>query len=298
MGPGGGYDITARLLARHFGRHVLGNPNVIVNNMPGGAGTSAASYIANATPQNGLALGTFIDGLTLTKLIRPEFKFNPEKLVWIGRVAPLVGVGAVWHTAKAKSVEELKTQPITMAATAKTQISSLKILALNDVVGTQIRPIYGYAGANEYAMAMEKGEVDAVAGIGWETVTTRYGHWLSEKKVNILYGMGSTRFKAYPSAPAMPEFAKNENDRKMLHVLVAGADVGRAFAAEPGIPAERAAALKSAFNAVMKDPAFVAEADRLQVDLDPISGDEVQKIVAEMVATPAPLIDRIRKLLE
>lgn len=291
--PGGGYDLYARLVARHYGKFIPGNPNIVVKNMPGGTGMKAAAYITNVTPQDGTSLGSFLDNLTLISMIRPGAKFEAGKLVWIGRVTPTTTVAGVWHTAKAQSVEESKMHPIKMAAEARAHTSAFVSVAMNQATGSKIEPVYGYRGSREFAMALERGEVDAFAGMSWEAIKTRKPEWLKEHKVKFLWIIGTSRHPELPGVRPLPEFAKTDAQRKLFTFIGSSTEIGRAYAAEPGIPKDRAQALRSAFMKMANDPAFRADATKHRLEVNPISGEKLQGIINETLNAPKSIIDKV-----
>lgn len=294
--PGGGYDIYSRLVERHYGKFIPGNPQIVVQNMPGGAGVKVAAFIANASAQDGRALGVMIDSLTLTSLLRPTKKFDTTKFKWIGRVTTTSTVGVLWHTAPAHSVMEARNHVITTAASARGGASSLIPNVLNAVVGTKFKPIAGYRGTSDFALAMERGEVNGIGAMSWEALKTRKAGWLKDNKITVMYIQSTERHPELPKVPALTDFAKNDDDRKLLSLLGSSPAVGRSFAAEPGIPADRAAALRSAFMKMVGDAAFLADAKKSNLVVDPVDGATVQKIVAAMAATPKPLVDKLKQL--
>ena len=293
--PGGGYDIYGRVLAPHFSRHIPGNPVIVIKNMEGGSGVKAASYITTITPQDGTSLGLFLDTLTLGKVLGGPGEFDPVKLTWIGRIVSTATVSVVWHTSRVQSVEAAKRDEIVIAASVPSNSSSFIPTALNDLVGTRFKIIRGYQGSPPMALAMERGEVDAIGGMSWEAIQTTKPDWLAEKKIRILYAQGARRIKELPDDPGLLDFAVDERSRKILALLGGGPDVGRSIVAEPGIPAERAAALRKAFAATMEDAEFIADMHKRNLNVEPLSGDELQKIVATAVATPRELIGQAKR---
>jgi tripartite-type tricarboxylate transporter receptor subunit TctC len=294
--PGGGYDLYARVVERHLGKHVPGNPSIIVKNMPGGTGVRAAAYMSNATPQDGLTLGTFLDNLTLLAMVRSDVKFEPGKLVWIGRVTTTTTVALVWHTAKAKTVEDTRASPIKMAAEARAHTSAFVSIAINEATGSRIEPVYGYRGSQEFALAMERGEADAAAGMSWGALKTTKPDWLAEKRVGFLWLIGTRAHPELPGVRPLPAFAANEEQKKLFTFIGSSTEIGRGFAAEPGIPADRAKALRTAFMAMVKDPGFVADAQKHKLEVNPASGEELQQIVSDMLNAPAALIGKVKAL--
>jgi tripartite-type tricarboxylate transporter receptor subunit TctC len=290
--PGGGYDIYARVLLPYFSRHIPGNPAIVVKNMEGGSGVKAAGYISTITPQDGTSLGLFLDTLTLGKVLGGPGEFDPVKLVWIGRIVSTATLAMVWHTSAVQSVEEAKQRPIIIAASVPSNSSSFIPTALNDLIGTKFKIVRGFQGSPPMALAMERGEVDAIGGMSWEAIQLTKQDWLSEHKAKGLYTHGAQRIKDLPEVPGLLDLAVDEKSRRILALMGGGPDIGRSLVAEPGIPAERAAALRKAFMETMQDQEFVADMHKRNLGVEPLSGEEVQKIVAASAATPKELIDQ------
>jgi tripartite-type tricarboxylate transporter receptor subunit TctC len=293
--PGGGYDIYARVLAPHFSRHIPGNPAIAIKNMEGGSGVKAASYISTVTPQDGTSLGLFLDTLTLGKVLGGPGEFDPLKLAWIGRIVSTATVSVVWHTSPVQSIEAAKQKEIVIAASVPSNSSSFIPTALNDLIGTKFKIIRGYHGSPPMALAMERGEVHAIGGMSWEAIQMTKPDWLAERKVRILYAQGAHRIKELPNDPGLLDFAVDEKSRKILGLLGGGPDIGRSIVAEPGIPPERAAALRKAFMATMADPEFVADMRKRNLNVEPLSGEDVQRTVEAAVATPRELVEQAKR---
>ena len=290
--PGGGYDIYARILVQYFSRHIPGNPAVVVKNMEGGSGVKAAGYITTITPQDGTSLGMFLDTLTLGKVLGGPGEFDPVKLVWIGRMVSTATVAMVWHTSAAQSVAEAKQREVIIAASIPSNSSSYIPTALNDLIGTRFKIVRGFPGSPPMALAMERGEVDAIGGISLESIQLGKPDWLTEKKAKVLYAHGARRIKELPDDPALPELAIDDKSRRILELLGGGPDIGRSVVAEPGIPPQRAQALRQAFNETLEDQDFVADMHKRHLGVEPLRGEEVQKIIAGAVATPKDLVEQ------
>ncbi len=295
--PGGGYDLYARVFAPYFTRHIPGNPPIIIKSMLGGSGAKAAGYMSTVTPQDGTSLGAFLDAMTLGKVLGGPGEFDPVKLVWIGRIVSTATVSVVWHTSPVQTIEEAKQREILMAGTVASNTSNFIPAALNDLIGTKIKVIMGYRGSPDQALAMMRGEVNSIGGMSWEAIETNHQDWLAEKKIRVFYAQGAHRIADLPDVPALLDFATDDRSRRILGLLGSGPDIGRSIVAEPGIPGERAAALRQAFMATMADPAFVEEIRNRHLGLEPLNGEEVQQIVAASVATPAALIDQARRYI-
>jgi tripartite-type tricarboxylate transporter receptor subunit TctC len=288
--PGGGYDIYARVLLPYFTRHIPGNPAIVVKNMEGGSGVKAAGYISTITPQDGTSLGLFLDTLTLGKVLGGPGEFDPVKLVWIGRIVSTATLAMVWHTSSVQSIAEARQRPIIIAASVPSNSSSFIPTALNDLIGTKFKIVRGFPGSPPMALAMERGEVDAIGGMSWEAIQLTKQDWLVEKKAKGLYTHGAQRIKDLPEVPGLLDLAVDDKSRRILGLMGGGPDIGRSLVAEPGIPGERAAALRRAFMQTMEDPEFVADMRKRNLGVEPLTGEEVQKIVAAAVATPKELV--------
>jgi len=293
--PAGGYDIYARMMAPYFARHIPGNPTITIMNMVGGSGVRAASYISNVTAQDGTSLGLFLDTTTIGKVLGGPGDFDPVKLQWIGRIASTDSVAMVWHTAPAQTVEEAKRIEIAMAVTQPGTSTSMIAAALNDLVGTKFKLVRGYQGSPGMALAMERGEVHAMGGMSWDAVKTTKQDWLTGKKARALYTFGMRRLADLPDVPALVDLAIDDQSRTILSLIGGGAEVGRALVAEPGTPPERTAVLRKAFMEAMNDPAFLADTKKRNLIVEPLSGSEVQKLIASAVATPAALVNRAKR---
>ncbi len=295
--PGGGYDLYARVFAPHFSRHIPGNPPIVIKTMLGGSGIQAAGYMTNITPQDGTSLGLFLDSLPLGKVLGGHGDFDPVKLTWIGRIVSTATVSVVWHTSPVQTIEQAKTRELLMAGTVPSNTSNFIPAALNDLIGTKIKVIMGFRGSPDQALAMMRGETQSIGGMSWEAIQTNHQEWITEKKIRILYTQGAQRIKDLPNDPALLDFATDERSRRILGLLGSGPDIGRSLVAEPGIPPERAAALRRAFMATMQDPELIAEIKKRNLTIEPLSGEEVQRIVAASAATPKELVDQAKRYI-
>ena len=295
FGVGGGYDLYARVFAPYFTRHIAGNPTILIKSMLGGSGVTAASYMTTVTPQDGTTLGTFLDALTLGKVLGGPGDFDPVKLTWIGRIVTTATVSVVWHTSPVQTIEEAKRKQILMAGTVASNTSNFIPEALNDLIGTKIKVIKGYRGSPDQALAMMRGETDAIGGIAWEAIEAVHPDWLSEHKIRVLYAQSAHRLREVPDAPGLLDLAVDERSRQILGLLGSEPDIGRTIVAEPGIPPDRAQALRQAFMATMQDADFIADIKARNLTLEPLSGEEVQKVVDAAVATPKDLVDQAKR---
>src|SRR5262249_26783690 len=227
--------------------------------------------ISAITAQDGTSLGLFLDTLTLGKVLGGPGEFDPVKLSWIGRIVSTATVSVVWHTSRVQSVEAAKQNEIAIAASVPSNSASFSPTALNDLIGTKFKIIRGYQGSPPMALAMERGEVDAVGGMSWEAIQTTKPDWLAEHKIRILYAQGAHRIKELPGDPGLLDFAVDERSRQILALLGGGPDIGRSIVAEPRLPGRRAAALRRAFSATMNDAFFVPDMPNPTLNIPPLT---------------------------
>jgi tripartite-type tricarboxylate transporter receptor subunit TctC len=282
---GGGYDIYGRLVARHLGRHLPGNPVIVPRNMPGAGSITAANYIYNNTPKDGTTIGIVTQTLKEEELLEtPGFRYEAGKFTWIGRVTSNVNLSVTWQTSKVKTIEDAMKHEVPVASNL---IAGVLPAVLNNVVGTKFKLINGYAGSNEGMLAMERGETDG-AMTTWDTLKVSKNDWLNDKKVNILVQYAPERHRELPAVPTMVELAKTPEDRQILELFSAAASIGRSFIGPPGIPGDRIAALREGFQKMLKDPEFLAEIEKLRLDFDPMSGEKLHQLVDSIrVDSPA-----------
>lgn len=297
-GPGGGYDLYGRLLARYIGSYVPGNPTVVAQNMPGAGSLKAANYLYNVAPKDGTALGIITQSTPQEEALGTKgIQYHAKDFIWIGRMTSNVELTVVWHTSGIKSIEDAKRTETIVAGTGPTTPSEVFPRVLNGVVGTKFKVVGGYRGSADGVLAMEREEVTG-ALIGWATIKSTKQPWLQEKKVNILVQYAMKRHPDLPDVPTMVELGKTDEDRKILALYASGADIGRAFLAPPKVPADRVQALRTAFDKMVKDPQLLADIKRGNIEFDPMSGAELQKLADESVNVPASLIARAKAVRE
>lgn len=300
---GGGYDAYARALARHLGSHIPGQPAIIPKNMPGAGGLTLANYLYNRGPQDGTEIATVQNGLPFEKLFQTlsadgkNALYDSTRFGWIGSMTQTVFVTVTWHDAPVKTFAEALEREVILGATTPSSDSSILAQLSNNLLGTKFKVVHGYDGANAVDLAVEKGEVHGEAGKDWTTLKSTRPQWIAEHKINILMQMGTKPHPEIKDAPMAIELAKTEQDRRIMEVIFAKYGMSRPFLAPPGLPTERLALLRRAFDETLRDPAFLAEAGRLGMEVNPVSGAEVEKLVASIMATPADLAERAREAL-
>ncbi len=295
--PGGGYDLYARLVGQFLGQHIPGKPTIIPRNLPGASSRTAANWIYSVAQKDGTALATADQSLSIAQVMGDkDFTIDTSKLIYIGNPNADNNTTVTWHTSPVKTIEDAMKTEIAMGATGGST-SSQYPKAMNAVLGTKFKIIVGYPGGNDINLAMERGEVAGRGSNAWASWKSTKADWLKEKKINILVQIGLTKAPDLPNVPLLVDLAKNNDDRALLKLLSAPTTIGRPIFTSPGVPEERVKALRAAFDATMKDPNFLAAAEKAKMDINPVSGAELQKIVSEIVATPKPIAERLQKII-
>ncbi len=295
---GGGYDLFARIGARHIGHYIPGNPTTIVQNLPAAGGIVMVNQLFAQGPKDGTAIGVPINGIPTAPMLMSGPQYDSSKLIWVGSTNREAYVAYVWHTVPIKSITELAEKELTVGATTPgTSMVDFPLL-INDVLGYKFKIVRGYGGTSQVDLAIERGELQGNGALGWASLKARQQHWIDDKLVRVLAQYGLQRYPELPEVPTMLEFAKSEPDRQAMKMLFARTEYGRPYFLPPDVPAERVQALRRAFDATMKEPAFIAEAAKLQLDVSPMTGEEVQTLVGELARTPAEITARVRAALE
>jgi tripartite-type tricarboxylate transporter receptor subunit TctC len=296
--PGGDYDIRGRLVARNLGRFIPGNPNIVARNMPGGLGVAAANYLARVAPRDGTVLHAIFQNMPVLQAIGAQgVEFDVRRFGWIGNTTNSPNVINSWHTTGIKTIQDVMTRELVVGAPGAASTSYIYPAALNALVGTKFKIVAGYPGGNDVNLAMEKGEVGGRGSNSWASWKSGHPHWLAEKKVTILVQIGLQRAPDLPDVPLMHELAKTEEDRQVLTFLSADMGIARAFATTPGAPPERVAALRKAFADMLRDPAFIEETTKIQMEISPSTGEEAQRVAASMLDMPANVIAKAKRLI-
>ena len=296
--PGATNDLYGRLVARHIGRHLPGNPTVIPVNMPGAGSLRAANYIYSAAPKDGTVFGLMASTLINEELLGNRgAQFKSDRYNWIGRVSSFVLVSFTWHSSQVKTINDAISRESTLGGTAPGSGITLQPMILNGVIGTKFKIVNGYKGAGDATLAMERGEVDGATN-GWTALTTLKPELLKERKLNMLVQYGLQRRSDLSDVPTSVELGKTEADRHVLALYAIGSEIGKFFVAPPDVPADRLSVLRSAFDAMLKDPLFIADVGKQSLDYDPMSGGDLQRMVAETVRNASPeVIARAKAIL-
>lgn len=296
--PGGNYDLYARLIARTLGDYLPGNPSIIPRNMPGGGSRIAAAWLYSIAPKDGTALATFDQALPIAQALRdPTLRFDLRDFNFIGNPARENNTVTAWHTSGVKTIEDAKTQEVTVGSTGAST-SSQYAMAMNALIGTRFKLVTGYPGGNDINLAMERGEVAVRGSNSWASWKSTRADWVRDNKINILVQIGLKRAPDLPNVPLMIELAKNDADRAIFRLISAPTVIGRPIVTAPGVPAERVKMLRDAFDKMIHDPKFIATAAKEQFEIDFVPGEEMQQVVAEIVNTPEPALLRLKQIIE
>jgi tripartite-type tricarboxylate transporter receptor subunit TctC len=299
FGPGGGYDLSARVLARHMGRHIPGQPTLVPKNMPAAGSLQLANYLYNVAPRDGTEFGIFGRTLPIDPLIGTQgIQFDPLKFTWLGSTSNEVSTCVAWHTAPVKTAADVFRHELHVGAAGAASPSGVFPHVFNAVLGTKFKVITGYPGSANILTALEAGELTGFCAWGWVPMSATKPDWIRDKKFNVLFQIGLRKHPEHPDVPLILDFAKTPQDRQVLELVVAPQTFARPFAAPPGVPAERAAALRQAFEATLKDAAFIAEAEKLKLEPELVTAGEIEQILQRIYASPPEIIARARAALQ
>jgi tripartite-type tricarboxylate transporter receptor subunit TctC len=297
--PSGTYDLYARALARHIPKHLPGTSNVIPQNIAGAGGLRAANYLYNVAPKDGTTIATFARGLAVQPLLDAEgVQFEARKFNWIGSTASEVSVVFAWHDKPFKTIEDLRSREMILPATGSGADSIIFPYIMNGVLGTKFKVIAGYPGGLELQMAVENGEADGIASTSWSNLMANKPDWVRDKKINLIMQLGTTKHPAMGDLPSVMDYAATDADRRILELIFSRQAMAYPFVAPPGVPPERVKALRDAFDAVMRDPEFIRDTEKQHLEVDPMSGADIQALVDRLYSTPPELIERTKAVLE
>src|SRR5713101_492068 len=298
IGVGSGYDINARLLARHMAAHIPGQPTIIVQNQPGAGSLAMTNALCNVGPFDGTVMGASFNGMPTTPLLQPTgVRFDPVKFNWLGSTNRETQVMYVWHTAPVQVLEDIRSKQIVMGAQAPGSTQFDYPVLADKLFGFKFKVVTGYESTPKIHLAMESGEVDGTIA-NWSTLKAINTNWITEKKIRILTQWALQKSGELDDVPLFLDVANTEGERAALRLMLARLEYGRPFFLPPNVPPARIEALRRAFDATMKDPAYLAEADKLKIDVEPLSGEQVAALVEQVSRTPADTVARVRAALE
>lgn len=293
--PGGSYDLNARMVATYFVRHLPGNPNVIVQNMPGAGSMRMANHVYTLAPKDGTVIGAAQRLVPFGPLFgEPAAKYDARKMHWLGSTAKEIAIFAVWHTSRQQTVDDLFKRETIVGGTQPGTDTVLYANVLNNVIGTKLKIVTGYTSSIPILLAMERGEVEGIANWSWSDVGNTRPTWIPEKKIRVLMQLGLEKHPDLPNVPLVMDFAKTDEQRKLLEVLMGMKNLGRPFFVAPEVPPDRVKALQAAFAATMADKDFIAESKRGKRDIDPVLGAEMHELLDHAYALSPELVKKAR----
>jgi len=294
--PGGGYDLYARVLAQHLGKHIPGNPTVIPQNMPGAGSLKAANYIFSVAPKDGSTIGIFARDMGMAPLLG-QAGFDARKFTWLGSVTKDVSVCISWNGSPIKTWNDAMNREFLVGGDGAGSDPDTFAHLYKNVFGAKIRLANGFPGTSDITLAMQRGEVHGLCGISWTTIKSHYESWVKDRKINVLLQAADKKDPDLPNVPLATELARTPEQRQILDFVMVAQIMARPFAAPPGIPADRKAVLRQAFDATMKDPAFLADAAKVQLDVNPVNGAEVDRLVASLYAAPKDVVAKATRAI-
>lgn len=290
-GVGGGYDTYARVLSRHMGRHIPGAPTLVPQNMPGAGSLKAANFLAGVAAKDGSTFGIVGRGLAMEPLLGGA-KFDAVKLTWIGSITNELSVCGAWHTAPVKRFDDMFTHEFKVGGNGSGSDPDVFALVLRNVFGAKIKLITGYPGSSDINLAIERGEIEGRCGWSLSSIKSRNHDWLTEKKFNLLVQFALAKSPELADVPLIMDFATTAEQQQILRLILARQVMGRPFLAPPGLPAARRDALRSAFEATMRDPEFLADAQKADLEVNPVTGEAIDALLAELYHTPKAIADK------
>ena len=297
--PGAIYDVYGRLVSRHIGKHLPGNPAVVVQNMPGAGSLRSANFLYGVAPKDGSTIGLFARGIAMQPLFDSQgIQFDAQKYNWIGSTSTEVSVVIASSASPFKTIEDAQQREMVVSASGSGADSAIFPALLNGVIGTKFKIVTGYPGNADMLLAVERGEAHGNAGTSWISLVSIKPDWIRDKKVHVLVQLATKKHADLGHVPLALDLAKSDSDRKVLELIFSRLAMAYPFVAPPGIPPERVQILRQAFDATMKDPEFLAEAKRQNLDIDPVTGDEIATLIRQVYASPADVIARAKAVLE
>jgi tripartite-type tricarboxylate transporter receptor subunit TctC len=294
-GAGGGYDTYARILALHLTRHIAGNPAIIDQNMPGAAGMQATNWAYAAAPRDGsVILATYNSLLAEPLYGNPAARYDPLKFETVGSISRQQNICATWHTSPVQTLADAKAREVIVTATGAASDSAIMPRILNALLGTRFKTVLGYS-TSEQRLAVERGEADGVCGLSWSTLKASTPEWTRNRRINVLVQTGRKPQADLPDVPVLIDQVAG-NDKQVIDLLSFAQELGRPFLMPPGTPKEMVAIMRRAFDATLKDPLFLADAEKALLEIDPITGEAMEQALKSAYASPKPLIQRAAEL--
>lgn len=297
FGPGGGYDAYARLLGKHIGSHIPGNPTVVVKNMAGAGSLTLANFLYNTAPKDGTAFGIIASGIAFSPLIGSEqekqaVRFDPRKFTWLGSISQFTPIGITWRESGIETIDQMKEKEVTYGSSGAGSGNEVYGHLMNDMLGTKLKPIRGYRGSADISLAMERGEVDGFLGWCWTCMLADKPHYVEENLVSVFAQFGLEPDPAMPDVPYFLGMIKDPADRQVVELIFSNLPMSRPFVAPPDIPAERTEILRTALEATVTDPAFLADAEKAHRVIVLFTGAQIDELLEQAYTMPKDVIDR------
>ncbi len=296
---GGGYDVYARLVARYLGKYIPGNPTVVPRNMEGAASLRLANWIYSAAPKDGTSIGAVSRGAAFDPLLGNDAaKFDASKFNWVGSANDEVSLCVAWHTSGVTKLDDLLTKELKIGSTGTADDTYQFPSVINGVVGTKFKMITGYPGGNDVSLAMERDEVQGRCGWSWSSIKATRTDWVEKKTISLLVQMSLAKHPDLPNVPLVTDLAKTDEQKQIFKLIFARQVMGRPYMLPPGVPQDRVEALRKAFMDTMSDKEFLAEADKMKLEITPVAGDKIQKLVEEIYKTPPEIVAKAAQLVK
>jgi tripartite-type tricarboxylate transporter receptor subunit TctC len=298
-GAGGGYDVYARTFARYWSRHIPGHPDIIAKNMPAAAGLAAASTLYTSAARDGTVIGALTNGAPMGPLFGdPGAHYDPLRFAWLGSIGKLENVCATWYTSSVKTIAQAQARPVVVAGAGASSNTAIVPKMLNALIGTKFKVIAGYDPGSGLTMAVEGGEAEGICGLSWSTMKASRPRWVDEHLLNVLVQLGLTKLRDLPDVPSALDLVSDPQNKAVMELILMRQEAGRPLAAPPGTPTDRVAALRQAFQETLRDPDFVAEAQKMQLEIDPISGQAIAQLLQKAYSVPKGIVQRAAALVE
>jgi tripartite-type tricarboxylate transporter receptor subunit TctC len=298
-GAGGGYDVYFRTFARYVVHHIPGAPTIVPKNMPAASGLAATNTLYTSADKDGATIGAFPNNIPMDTLFgNPGARYDAQKLNWLGSIGKLENVCATWITSPIKTIAQAREREVIVAAAAATSNSAIMPKVLNALLGTKFKIVAGYDPGSGLTLALESGETEGVCGLSWSTMKAARPHWIKDNKLNVIVQLGLAKLPELPDVPSALDLVNDPVKKQVLELILIRQEIGRPLAAPPGVPADRLEVLRRAFDDTMRDPEFLAEAEKLQLEIEPLRAREIDTLLANAFATPKAIVAQAAELTE
>jgi tripartite-type tricarboxylate transporter receptor subunit TctC len=298
-GAGGGYDAYFRSFARYLVHHIPGTPTIVNKNMPAASGLAAANTLYTTADKDGATIGAFPNNIPMDPLFgNPGARYDAQKLNWLGSIGKLENVCATWISSPIKTIAQAREREVIVAAAAATSNSAIMPKVLNALLGTKFKIVSGYDPGSGMTLALESGETEGICGLSWSTMKAARPHWIKDNKLNVIVQLGLAKLLELPDVPSALDLVSDPVKKHVLELILMRQEIGRPVAAPPGVPADRLEVLRRAFDDTMRDPEFLAEAAKLQLEIEPLSAPQIDTLLARAFATPKAIVAQAAELIE